>query len=385
VAAINTAYLAGRAVLERAVGSATVTEGNVEVTLKGEALLLRREAVLVAPASGLWQVKTKAGERVSAGSEIGEILDPVLLERGRALKEEAEGERAAWQSGVDARLKRVEEELAQVTGDIQGVIETLRSGLYRPAQGLQTRRLEEMLNKLVARRAQLQAEQARLAEEAARGGAWKEKTREAEQLLRSASTPVVAPVPGAVFFVLDGWEEAFDPLQSRAALTLSEPKGAVLATPVPSGEKVAAGQILAKVVQDEPTFCKVLLKGASVAAPNIGDDVEVAFPAYGVRVSARVTALQEREADTTMLLELKNSPPALAQERTAQVEVTVRRLRGLLVPEKALVQEGSRIGVYVRRSSRWQFEPVEILLARDGQVLVKGLKAGEEIAVGWRP
>lgn len=385
VAAINTAYLAGRAVLEQAVRSATVTEGSMEVTLKGEALLLRREAVLVAPASGLWQVKVKAGERVSAGTKIGEILDPALLARAQALKEEAEGERAAWQSEVDAELKRVEEELAQVTADIQAAVAMLRSGLYRPGQGTQTRRLEQTLDKLVARRAELQAEQARLAEEAARGGAWREKSQEAEQLLRSASTPVVAPVPGAVFFVLDGWEEAFDPLQSRAALTLVEPKGTVLTTPVASGEKVAAGQILAKVVQDERTFCKVVFKGTSVPMPNIGDDVKVTFPAFGSRAAARVAALQGKETETVMLLELKNSPPALARERTAQVEVMIRCLRGPLVPEKALVREGLRVGVYVRRGGRWEFKPVEVLLARNGQALVTGLKAGEEIAVGWRP
>jgi len=385
VAAINTAYLAGRAVLERAVKSATVTEGKLEVTLKGEALLLRREAVLVAPASGLWQVKVKAGERVSAGTKIGEILDPVLLARAQALKEEAEGERAAWQSEVDSRLERVKEELAEVTADIQAAVATLRSGLHQPGQGAQTWRLEQTLDKLVARRVELQAEQARLAEEAARGGAWRKKSQEAERLLRSAGTPVVAPVPGAVFFVLDGWEEAFDPLQSRAALTLVEPKGAVLATPVGAGENVAAGQILAKVVQDERTFCKVVLKGASVPVPKLGDDVEVTFPAFAAHAGANVTAIQQGEAETAMLLELKNSPPVLARERMAQVEVMVRRLHGPLVPEKALVREGSRLGVYVRRGGHWQFEPVEVLLAQNGRALVTGLKAGEEVAVGWRP
>jgi len=385
VAAVNTAYLAGRAFLERAVRSVPVTEGTLAVKLAGEALLLRREAVLVAPAAGLWQIQVEPGTRVSAGARIGEILDPDLLARAQALKREVEKERADWQGDINARLSRVEAELKEVTGAIQSALAALRVRVRQGDETAATRRLEEELARLVERRTALQAEQARLNDTAVRGGSWREKNLEAERLFQAASTPVLAPVAGVVLFTLDGWEEAFDPLQGEAAVTLSEPQGAVLSTPVPAGASVAPGQILAKVVQDEPTFVKVNAEELPAVDLKPGDRVTVVFTPEGARVAAAVVAVKRASGPDTLLVKLDNAPAALAQKRTASVELVARELVGPLVPEKALVQEGEETGVYVRRGGRWRFAAVEVRLQQNGQALVAGLKAGDEVAVGWHP
>lgn len=385
VAALNTAYLAGRALLENAVRRATATEGTLAVSLAGEALLLRREVVLVAPTAGIWQAATEAGQRVSAGAKIGEILDPSLLARAQAAQEEIKAGRAAWEGNLTARRNRVEAELHDVTAEIERTLAGIRAGLESAGNAVETRRLEEELRKLVARREALLVEQARLSAEAESGGPWHDKSREAERLFRAASTTVAAPVAGAVFFTMDGWEEAFDPLQAEAGLTLEGAKGPVLTAPVAAGARVAAWQILAKVVQDERTFLRLTTK-APQAMLTIGDRVEVSFPAFSTQVAARVAALAQDKPETiTLLLELGSSPPALAAERRAGVEVVARRAHGILVPEAALVQEGAQTGVYVYKGGRWQFQGVEVLVRQDGKALVAGLEAGDEVAVGRRP
>ncbi|HHY92035.1 MAG TPA: hypothetical protein GX511_01680 [Firmicutes bacterium] len=385
VAAVNTAYLAGRALLERSVRSARVTQGTLAEKTAGEGLLLRREAVLVAATPGLWQVQVERGQRVSAGARIGEILDPALLGRAQALQQEVETERAVWQGEMGARLSQVETELKEVTAAIQATLAAIRLELRRGAGAAVTERLQADLDKQVARRTALLAEQARLNEAAARGGTWRDKSLEADRLFRAASTPVTSPVAGVVFFTLDGWEEAFDPLQSQAALTLEEPRGTVLTTPVAAGDKVAAGQILAKVVQDEPTFLRVKTKEVPALDLKPGAKVEVSFTAGGLRVPASLEALQRGEGECTVLVKLENAPAVLAAQRAVPVEIVIRSLEGPLVPQKALVQQGNQTGVYLRRAGKWRFTPVDVKLCQNDHALVTGLKAGDEVAVGWRP
>jgi putative membrane fusion protein len=385
VSAVNTIHLLGRAVLDRAVRRATVVEGSLSLSFRGEAMVLRRETVLVAPASGVWQSAVQPGQRVRVGDKIGEVLNPDLLGRAQSMEAEAKMERARWESELLARLSRVEAELENVNAEISSTLRELRSGLQDPVDPSRSGRLEAGLKRLLERRDALLIEQAGLHEEKESGGSWRAKGAEAQELFQVAATPVTAPVPGVIFFTLDGWEEAFDPLQFQAALALAGPTGAVLSTPVANGESIAVGQLLAKLVQDDRTFFKLNIQDREAALLKPGEKVEVLLVEKGAYVPARVVASRQDAANSTVLLELLSSPPFLAERRTLDVEVTVKRLYGLLVPEKALVTEGAHQGVYLRDGDSWRFQMVEVLALRDGNALVTGLRSGDEIAVGWQP
>lgn len=381
VAALNAVHVAGRMLLAKAAHKVVVKEGTVALSALGDAVLLRRELILVAPRSGVWHPKVAAGERVSANTSVGEILNDELLVRARQLQEEAKGEKVLWDSQLTAQKQQVEKELAAVNGKVLTLLTELKSDLIK----LETVRAEQLnarLQDLLKRKSLLLAEQEKLERETASGGAWRQTEAEAQELMAQAATAVMTPLKGRFQNRLDGWEDVFDPLEYKTALSEPTPSGPIVIAAA-AGVYVDQGQILGKITQEEPTFARVSME-QKCPMVALGDKVAVLFPLEQLEIPAEVVAVAHKENTSVLVLKLLASPPELVSVRETTVQVITSRVCGALVPEKALLLRDGQEGVYCWQQGKWQFIPVEIKALDQGQAIISGVRPGDEVASGLK-
>lgn len=380
VVALNAINLTGRLLLTKATRKVAAKEGAVTLTVFGEALLLRREQILVAPSAGIWHPKVAVSERLPANTPIGEILTADLLEQAQLFLEKAKSEKTLWESQLAFQKKQVEQELSQVGDKITQLLAELKDDLAR----LETRRtgqLNSRLQQLLKQRSDLLAQKEQLANGEATGGAWRQIEAEARELMDQASVTVYTPLSGMFLDQLDGWEDVFDPLEYKAALADITPSGSVVTEAVEAGSYVVQGQILGKITQEEPTFIRVHLN-EKLEAATLNDPVQVLFPEEQVEVKARVVAIHHHGNETIAILQLQNGPPALASVRETKVQLIKSRVQGALIPEKALIRQNSQVGVFCWQQSKWEFTPVEVKAVDQGEAIVSGIRPGDEISLG---
>lgn len=380
VVALNAVHTVGGALLAKTARRVVVEEGTVTLGTSGEAVLLRRELILVSPKAGVWHPQVSRGQRVSAGTGIGEVLDVRLLARTQQLQEKARGEKTVWESELMAKQQDVERTLAEVNKKIPVLLAELKSDLAK----MQTARAEQLNNRLqelLRQRGLLLAEKEQLDREAVQGGAWCETEAEAQALMTQAASALVTPLAGRFEDRLDGYEDVFDPLEYKAALTTLTVSGSVGAIPVLAGNNVDQGQIVGKIIQEEPTFARVSLR-EELDLLSLDDQVEVYLPAAKTQLQARVEAIAREESETVAVLRFLSAPPAISMLRETEVQLICNRIRGASVPERALIRSNGQDGVYCWQQGKWLFKPVKVVALDQGQAIVSGISPGEEIALG---
>ncbi|HHT71717.1 MAG TPA: hypothetical protein GX016_09155 [Firmicutes bacterium] len=382
VIALNAVHVVGGLLLAKTVRRTVAEEGVVTIGSSGEAVFLRRELILVTPQAGVWHPKVVKGEKVPAGTNVGEVLNPKLLDRARQLQEKARGEKTAWESELQARQHRLDQTLIQVNEKIQLLLAELKSGGPQQ-QTAPVQAQNDKLQVLLRQRGRLLTEKEQLNQEAAGGGQWRQTETEAKELMALATTPVVTPLAGRFEVSLDGYEDAFDPLEYKVALTALTPSSPLKPAPASAGDYVDSGRAVGKIIQEEPTFARVSFQ-ERVDLLALDDRVDLCLRATQVQLSAKVVALAHQESESVAVLKLINAPPELSSVREAEAEVIYQQVRGTVVPEKSLTYQDGQEGVYRWHQGKWSFTPVRVLAVDKGQAVVSGLKPGAEIAVGLR-
>lgn len=81
-------------------------------------------------------------------------------------------------------------------------------------------------------------------------------------------------------------------------------------------------------------------------------------------------------------LTLLEADPGLRPGMSARIVVTLETLKGVLwLPAQALFEQGGRTFVYARQGNRFLAKDVKLMRRGESQVVVTGVKAGEEIAL----
>jgi putative membrane fusion protein len=78
--------------------------------------------------------------------------------------------------------------------------------------------------------------------------------------------------------------------------------------------------------------------------------------------------------------QIADYPEALVHQRKVQLIITARQLKGLLVPDKAVVYRDGEPGIYLAVKKKAQWTPVAI----EGELAGKVAVSGEEISEGTR-
>jgi Cu(I)/Ag(I) efflux system membrane fusion protein len=127
---------------------------------------------------------------------------------------------------------------------------------------------------------------------------------------------------------------------------------------------------------------------AEASAARTGRQAMVTLPYdAGVRLAGRVSFVYPTlDADTRTLkvrLAFPNPRMALKPGMFVNVELSTEEARGLIVPDSAIIDSGTRHVVFVETGTG-QFAPreVQVAMRADGQAAIRaGLVAGERVAV----
>lgn len=382
VAALNGAHVAGRLLLATTARRAVVEEGTVTLGFPGEAVLLRRELVIVAPEAGIWHPQVSRGQQVTTGTSIGELVDAGQLDQARQLQEKVKGAKAVWESDIMAKKQQLQKSLDEINEKVPELLVQLKNDLAK-MQTAQAQQLNDRLQEMLRQRGCLLVEKEQLDQEAISGGAWRQIEAEAKELMAQATNIVVTPMTGRFEDRLDGYEDVFDPLEFKTALVPLTPSGTVSAYSVPAGEHVDQGQILGKVIQEEPTFAQVRLD-EKLDTVALNDQVGLHIKTAQIQLQGMVVALAHEENENIIVLKLFNAPPAISSVREIEVEVILDQVCGAVVPEQALIRLNGQEGVYCWQGDRWIFKPVEVMALDQGQAIVTGIRPGDEISLGLR-
>jgi multidrug efflux pump subunit AcrA (membrane-fusion protein) len=164
--------------------------------------------------------------------------------------------------------------------------------------------------------------------------------------------------------------------------------GFVTTRDVVPGMRIEPGTTLFTVTDLSRVWVEGRLYESDIPRVRAGQEARVTLPnAPGVEIRGRVqTVYPTLDADTRTLrvrLEVGNRGLALKPGMFADVELRTQPVRGVLVPESAVLETGPRQVVFVR-TGEGRFEPrtVSIGLRSDGQAQVlSGIAAGEAVVV----
>lgn len=382
VVALNAVHVVGRVLLAKTARRVVVEEGTMTLGTFGEAVFLRRELILVAPQAGIWHPQVSKGQRVSAGTNIGEVLNTRLLNQARELQERARGEKTLWESELTAKKEQLERALDEVNEKVLMLLAELRNDVAK-MQITQTQQQRDRLQELLKQRGYLSTEKEQLEQETAQGGSWREIEATATELMTQATTAVITPLAGRFEDCLDGYEDIFDPLEYKTALMPLTPTGSVGTVLVSAGDHVDQGQIVGKITQEDPTFIRVGLR-EKLDNLSLDDKVEVYLPTQEILLQAEIKALAHEESETIAVLRLQSAPPTIASVREAEVQMIFSRIRGAVIPKQALIYLNGQEGVYLWQRDKWVFTPVKVISLDKERVIVSGIKPGEEVALGLR-
>jgi RND family efflux transporter MFP subunit len=146
---------------------------------------------------------------------------------------------------------------------------------------------------------------------------------------------------------------------------------AVPGKPILTVEKRSPYKVLAQVPQEE---LALIHPGTPVYLGNGGQDIEAAvnriYPTLGKNMLATVEIIT------------KSSPFNLPSDATVGMDLVIRRVKGFIVPEQAVVAGPRGASVYVVKDGVVHRLPVRLLGAGSGKAAVSGeLHVGDQVAV----
>jgi RND family efflux transporter MFP subunit len=176
--------------------------------------------------------------------------------------------------------------------------------------------------------------------------------------------------------------------QAQRTVTLAAPvSGYVTAKQVFEGQQVQPGMDLFTVTDLSRVWVEASLYEAEAAAVRIGSRAVVTLP-YDpeARLAGRVTfilpAVDPQSRTLQVRLELPNPGLRLKPGMYVDVVPELAVREGIVVPDSAVLDTGTRQIVFVQRGESFEPREVRVGSRSDGQALIlQGLEAGERVAV----
>ncbi len=193
-----------------------------------------------------------------------------------------------------------------------------------------------------------------------------ESERNVETSLSAWITLYKASGTGRVSFYMDGWESVLSP-NNLDALTEGTIR-AVLAGEGAPGDDARGKQGLYRFVQSSPWYVVFLVSDWNLLQ---GQTCTVSFDDFGGRsVQATVHQVTKDNEENLVQLQINEDIGDLIGHRTASARIGAQP-SGLLVPNGAVVNQGSETGVYVINGNQQSFVPVNRLAYDENNSLVQ--------------
>lgn len=336
--------------------------GTIEKGYWTDALFLREETNLIASVSGVFEPQVVSGTRVPEG----EFLAYIHSSGGpQVTREEA------------LQLYRQQKRLLELTAEIDGLnldLKRINAALLRSKTGSASR-----LGSV--------REQAMLNEEAAHLRVYQAEDRDEIKRLSAElnkNHPVrpevfIAPDPGYCFFLHDDWEGKLTPERILQIIPDDFRRNYWVR---PTKTRVVAGDIIAKIINPFRQLILIQPDTRRTGIPKIGQSWWIKTSAgLNKVVINQVWALTDGNTKSSLAVALDDIQldRSLLPERRSRVFLVYRRVTGIIIPKRAVVQNGPETTVQVVKGDGFTKQPVKVLESDDANVIVSGLDFGTTI------
>lgn len=189
--------------------------------------------------------------------------------------------------------------------------------------------------------------------------------------------PVRAQESGTFVRQTDGLEEVF---RNIALQAVTPEIFKYKTTQVKEDQPVVAGQPLFKIVDSlEPTRLLVHFPQNDINF-NVQPQQQVKIFLGGKELGkAVIVDMKQDFGELLLVVKFSSFQEQLLHQRFVEVEVVFDSCSGYLIPEKALVENDGKKGIYCSNGEDISFRPVKIIKMKDDIYLVEGLKQNDMI------
>ncbi|UNC92850.1 HlyD family efflux transporter periplasmic adaptor subunit [Candidatus Contubernalis alkaliaceticus] len=203
--------------------------------------------------------------------------------------------------------------------------------------------------------------------------------------LHPTNSKLLSPFSGIVVYYTDGLEDFFQP--SLIHFLSSHQLGAFKreGKEINFGEKIGRGSPIFKIVDNYTWYFTVPVTPEQGEEFKDNKRVYIRFDFvsdYDVRVD--VFHIEEEQDKTLVTFKVNEQLENFYLYRQTQAEIIYNYLRGIIVPEEALLTKGEETGVYTIEKAMVRFRPVTVKEEHEGDVIVEGLPAGRVVITNPR-
>lgn len=347
-----------------------VRSGTEEEHIAGEGYIFREQTVIDAPADGYLYCEAQEDERVSRGEAVMYIYKNQI--NVAAINELKEVEKQIAELSENMRTSEV------FSSDTAKIEQTISQNLRRvPMLGAEddigsVEEICESVNELIDKRRIILGEKTD-DDHAQKLNEMKNQKARLEQEYDIERTIIHAPATGAFTARIDGLEEMLMPsaLENINAAYMKELDK--LSAQAKTSETVQAGQPMGKIVNNFTWNVAVQVSKREAESLKVGDSIRIRFPDMGVEtISAKITKITPEESGKVIVVANSNKYlETIYSTSRADVELIMDFYDGLRIPAKSIRMLDGTMGVYVIRSNKARFVPVEMLYSGKDWVVVR--------------
>lgn len=303
--------------------------GLVEDKEVSVGFVTRNEEVIEATVQGEMKRLVQEGERVSAKTKVGIMINETAqeLENKISATNAKINEISGSASGIFSNdIKIIDNEIKQILDEIS------KKNYYEEYSSFSDKKNE--LNDKLNKRAKITGELS------ADGSAIKQYTAEIEgykRQLNNIQSELIAKTPGVVVYNVDGYEEVFSPnaLGSYTSKKLEELK-------IPMGEIVGTTKKNGfKIVDNIEGYVTVVLESEKAKNVKIDERYYLRFPEISQDlVRAKVEYMSIEENKTVLTFKITTHIEQLINYRKLKVEVVWNSIEGLKISNSAIYKDG---------------------------------------------
>lgn len=372
------------AVLRAAIPLGLPREGALEIDVTGRCLLAGREIVVKASADGVLRYLVRSGEWVRAGTPIctirsGETRE-VLEEALRARRQELQAFDRENSNQIEEARKKLLDAYREAGKELVAAsrVDAL------PDLALRTDREARVLSAC----AEIAELRSFLESREERRSAILREIAYLEQALSWAEVTVLAPEAGVFYRQVDGLEGRYYGSREPSAADIRASLDEALRPRSPGpfdGDRVSPGQILGKIVPEE--MVRFFLPIPTEDRPSLQQGQAVTVRTTSAAIPARIERVIDGKPPGYSVivgsLELGLSGTE-GFPRYLDITLVTSSARGLIVPSTALVHKNGTTGVLVVQKTVARFRPVEVILVKGNEAVVRGISPESQIVLrGW--
>lgn len=356
--------------------------GTLEERVTGDAILANWSSLVLAPAGGTLRILVGDSESVRVGQQVAEIGS---RDTAKALEESL----AFVRGNLESYENETAEEFARLAREADSTykasVEALFAAKWAYAAGdreaalsaeSEVQRNGETLRNLKARISEIEDRRAELAG----------SVQLVENAVATSGVRVLAPAAGTM-----SWEySSYDLKISNTALAdkdasqlmaiIREDKDSRMLS-VSDGQSVKMGDPIGRIVSGQDAVFYFPLKTEERPDVKVGQRVEVKFK-DGTSTTATITGVRDAcppgySVVTGEIAYLNISNPS----NSVEISMVTTRATGIIIPTKAIVNKDGQTGVLTVQKTYARFKPVEVLMTKGKESVVRGIAETDEIVL----